>query len=309
MAAALFLLAGYPLLIPHTQGGEVLEKLTGTSNYFIILLAAAAIYLLSYSSRAIKTKQFKPQEMLAGSVILLRILLATCAATYIMLLFKWWSHLGGASYDETYYAIDNQFSGVVTFFMDVSKWLGFSDDMYFYLFTLMFISGYMVVMVLSPAWFCRMLTASIAVMVIGGIAYVIAPAYGPFLYRDNAFFMDVQAEMRLATDAFRQSKGMDFDALKFEYVLGAMPSLHIAHSVIIALYASALNKRLAIPYGLILIYILIHASVTGFHYLIDIPAGLLVALAAIMVTEKLHKAPYPLSFDNQGNLSELLRRK
>jgi hypothetical protein len=298
LIASTFLLAGYPLLLPAVEGGAVLEKLTGTSNYLLILAATAFFYVALYVGRSVKEKQFSLKLVAWNSVILFRLLVATAVAAWLMLSFKWWSHLRGVSYDDFYQRIDIKLHSVLAFFHNTSQWMALPDDMYFYLFTLLFISAYIISMVLSPAWFARMLTANIAVMVIGGIAYMIAPAYGPFLYRDNAFFMETQAAMRAATDAFRASGGTVFDAGKFEYALGAMPSLHIAHALIIAVYAGMINRRLIVPYALILFYIIIHASVTGFHYLIDIPAGVLLTVLAFIVTEKLHTKPYLQSWDD-----------
>jgi hypothetical protein len=295
--AGLCLALGYPLLLPAVEGGAVLEKLTGTSNYLIILAAVTCFYLVLFIARSITERNFNVKQLLWNSLVLLRLLLATCVATYLMLCFKWWSHLKSTPYDAFYHSIDNALAPVVSFFYDASQWMGLPDDMYFYLFSLLFISAYIIIMVLNPAWFCRTLTANIAVMVLGGVAYMIAPAYGPFIYRDNAFFMETQAAMRAVTNAFHSSGGTMFDAEKFEYALGAMPSLHIAHALIIAIYASAINRRLILPYALILFYIIIHASVTGFHYLIDIPAGIAITALAIIVTEKLHTKPYLQSWD------------
>jgi hypothetical protein len=268
-----------------------LHLLGNTTKHVHIVMASILLYFATTITRALIRKEWRPKLMLAETVIFLRLMCCLMFALYFMLCFKWWSHLRGPLHDQYFWAIDQSWQGMKDAIFKLADWLDLPVDLYFRLFGMCFFLSYMVSIGTRPAIFMRMVTGTVGVALIGGLGYMIAPANGPFVIEPSSspLIAQTQAYMLAATEAFHQSGGKAFAPEDFAAVLGAMPSLHVAHSVMLACFAYLLHPLFGLVIGLIAAYVTVYAVVTHFHYLIDLPFGLMLGLGAVWLTEKLYR--------------------
>jgi membrane-associated phospholipid phosphatase len=79
----------------------------------------------------------------------------------------------------------------------------------------------------------------------------------------------------------------------FTQPLAAMPSLHIAAAVVVSYYAVKARLTVAPLFLAILAWISIESVVARWHYVIDLPAGALVAAIVIALTNRLCRSRLP----------------
>ncbi len=284
------LLFGYPVLIPAAEGGEVLMALGRTKNYSIILLTSVGFFVLMTLIRGIMRRQLSIRSLLADIQIFLRLLVCLLLAIYLMLCFKWWAHTDGVLYDELYESLDKTFAWLKDGFFFLDSLAAIPHIYYFHLFSGMFLSGYIMCILFEKEQFTRMVTANIAVAILGGLGYMIAPAYGPvfFSVSEDVALRSSQEAMLSVTEAFRTSGGKIFNPAFFEGVLGAMPSLHIAHAIVITVYNWRLNVGNGLIFCLFTLYIATYAVVTRFHYIVDLQAGIVLSLLCIIIVDRMY---------------------
>lgn len=132
-------------------------------------------------------------------------------------------------------------------------------------------------------------TAIALVLVIGGMAYSLAPAWGPFIYGPgtNPLATEIQRHMLDLELAFVSSGGQAYEGGSFVAGLAAMPSLHTAHAYLFLHYAWRHVRWLGYVYLPVFIFILTEAVMARWHYLLDIPAGMLVAFVSLLLSRQL----------------------
>lgn len=288
--AGALIVRGYPPLVPSLEGGEVLRQLSSTARYGTIVLVSIGLFVAVTIARGALRRELSLGALGRDTALLLRLLFALIVALYLMLCFKWWSHLGPRLYDSAYMRIDELLSPVKSALLSLDATLDLPHLYYFRIYGSAFITSYAISIALAPGLFTRLVTAGAAVCVLGGASYMLAPAYGPlyFALPPDALMGETQRIMLEVSEAFRASGGAVFDPDRFEAVLGAMPSLHVAHMAVITAYAFRLNKLLGAGYLVIALYVAAYAVVTHFHYLVDLPAGLAVAAVAVKLSDWLH---------------------
>ena len=127
---------------------------------------------------------------------------------------------------------------------------------------------------------------------LGTFAYLIAPAIGPFVYEDGINPM-VTAGQHTMLEFYRGSitHGPDWIAenggAHFTAGLAAMPSLHSAGAFLFFLFAWHRAKILVPLYALLLLFILVTAVASRWHYLIDVPAGTALAWVSFRLANRL----------------------
>jgi hypothetical protein len=136
-------------------------------------------------------------------------------------------------------------------------------------------------------------TAIAILLVAGGCAYALAPAWGPFVFMQgtNEEAAWIQATMETFQGPFVSSGGTEYRGDNFIMALGAMPSLHVGHSFILLCYAWWRLRWLAYLYMPLFLFIVTEAIVAKWHYLLDIPAGLAFAGLSIWLARMLHRQP------------------
>ena len=123
---------------------------------------------------------------------------------------------------------------------------------------------------------------------IGAFSYYVLPALGPVFYDPARFrFLKQTAPtasyiqeilLRNTTAASRQFHGLEkLDVYGF---IACMPSLHLAHEAIMLYFC----RHSILLFGVSMTFFLatcVSVLVLGWHYLLDIPAGILVAAIVI----------------------------
>lgn len=125
--------------------------------------------------------------------------------------------------------------------------------------------------------------ATVYSSLIGFVFYYFFPSSGPASFYSSSVFSAMQ---RLTFAKFYNAHHF----LPVNTILGGMvafPSLHVAWAVMLA-YASSANKWLAYPIGLLNALMIVSTVLLGWHYLVDVPAGIILALASLFLAEKTH---------------------
>ncbi len=275
----------YPYVFPSGGGGEILQQFAGTKSYLSYLILAAVVYITSMAVRQFILKKPPGISPTQGFINFFRLTLASAVCFYLMLVFKWWSHIGTATYDDMYYAFDNAIGGY-GWIDAIAGALPIDHMMYFRLFAFSIVFTYLVCAAIRFELLERVVTGNAIVAVVGGLGYMIAPAYGPFIFLpSHGALHETQQMMLQMTEKFREIGGPYETGFYMEGVLGAMPSLHIAHVLVLSYYISKLSKWLGRVFGVFSVYIAIYAVVTRFHYIIDLFAGAALAILAVYCTE------------------------
>lgn len=275
------------LYTPHSEGGRIVKGHFGAiAGYGKVLMISFLIYSAGYIHR----RRNNPQGLnfISSGIEFIRSFFAYCLCLFLMMNFKLWSLFSARLWDAEYMAIDHMASPLIARLQTAMQTTGIVQDHYFSVYLYIFIAGYTVAAAVGREAFQRALTVSAAIFILGGIAYAIMPAYGPFLYFAqpgvDGFYYETQLYMLNFTERFRASGGTLFNPQDFEAPLGAMPSLHTAHAIAMLLVMWRIHPVLGMLMIPVAAYIVIFAMLTGFHYVVDIVAGILLALLAYWLT-------------------------
>jgi len=208
----------------------------------------------------------------------------------------WVPLINPVRFDDAYMATDRWLAPVIDGLRALrglapADWLWF-DQLYQLGFVLMFVVSFAILAVSRDRHYPHFVLGIMLVLIVGGLAYLIAPAVGPFLFEDgmNRAATEAQAGMwRVYGTVLREgapwiaANGPEY----FTGALAAMPSLHIAHAAVMTWYMHASRLAVRWPFLLILLFLVVESVVSRWHYLVDLPAGLLVAAAAILIANRI----------------------
>lgn len=274
---------GLPAILPSNHNVVALNLhffgpvAIGAFIQFLIIL----IYSIFKSKRA---------KNLDHSFTTVRLFPLLVLSVFLYFNFKAWTPLVRPQlYDDILYQTDLWMTPLIDTMLTIRRWLatlGWHIDLWYsLLFYLMFFLSFAVHAVVDPAPMQRRFVIGLCLnLLLGGLAYWIMPSLGPFIYRsgENAGLSSVQAAMLSSYTSFRET-GIA-PASYFTASLGAMPSLHVGHSMYLLFWAAWRARPLLVVYIPITLFIMIEAVATGFHYVLDIPAGLLLAVCSFMLS-------------------------
>lgn len=216
------------------------------------------------------------------------------AVVFLHFNFKAWMPLiNPHSFDHRYIAIDQALAPVLRLFVAVRHWAAVTspvdvDGLYHLLFIgVFFISCSAHALFDTAKGLRRLMLAMGLSLLAGGVAYWIAPAVGPFLYQRgaNASAAGAQSQMyymyRLVQATHKLPRGY------FAAPLAAMPSLHIGNMLLFVIFAKRRLRWLLIAYIPIFSWIIVESVVARWHYLIDLPFGVLLAFGCVWVADQL----------------------
>lgn len=137
----------------------------------------------------------------------------------------------------------------------------------------------------------QILTIISLILAIGGVAYLIMPANGPFLFANgtNPWAGHIQNDMHAFYSEFVRSNGYAYQNNNFIMALAAMPSLHAAHASALIYFAWLKIRWLGILYIPVVIFIFSEAIAAKWHYLVDLPVGILICVISVLISNMLHK--------------------
>ena len=237
---------------------------------------------------------------LANDMILLA-LFVTIA--YLHFNLKMWIPLiNPALYDAEFMAIDEHLRGTV----DAVTWISttlhsaVSEKVRWYQFgfILMFVFAFCRFSAARNEYYPRFVVSISLMMSLGALSYLIAPALGPFIYEDGIDLLASEAqanmhdgyrEVRAAGFAWIESVGSEY----FSAALAAMPSLHVANASVMTYYMLRSRDYLAPFFVFLWFWILFDSVALRWHYIVDAPAGILLAALVIWLTSRLLRGASP----------------
>lgn len=200
--------------------------------------------------------------------------------------FKAWMGLAPEFFDRLLWSTDNALHPIVS----ASSWL--RDHMVVYLgengdiaYHVLFVWMFYISIVLHSLFDTeegqvRVVGGVAMILLLGGVTYWAMPALGPFVFRGagNPFAERSQQIMLRGLTELRTTGLLPHRY--FTAPLAAMPSLHIAHALFLTLCAMA-SRRLYWLGGIyipFLVFLSVEAVTSGWHYVLDLPAGAILAV-------------------------------
>jgi hypothetical protein len=211
----------------------------------------------------------------------------------------WAPHLNPMLWDDLYWQIDNALRPLVDLCFSLRRalvpFVPLDSNLYMISFITMFYISFCYHALRTPDHFRTLFIAALFLQGTGALAYLVMPALGPFLYQPGIETLqtDAQAAMLQAWHA-NMAHGTGWLARSGSaYItvgLAAMPSLHTGGSFLFLLFAWRHGRKLVPLYVLLFSYIAITAVASRWHYLIDLPVGMLLAWACLKVAERITRS-------------------
>lgn len=242
---------------------------------------------------------FLGQRKSLGRVFLIAL---PCYAAMLFVHFNfklWLPHINPVLHDPFYWETDQFMRPLVDACIQIRTWLDpiIPVDGNFYMtgFIALFYVSFCYHALWTPEQFRKLFVAALLFQGLGTLAYLPFPALGPFIYEPGLGAAVASAQQGMLQ--FHQSSVANGPAwlaangsAHFTAGLAAMPSLHSGGAFLFFLFAWKYGRVLVPLYGLILLFIMIAAVATRWHYLIDIPPGLALGWLSIWLAEKLAPA-------------------
>ncbi|MBS1169656.1 MAG: hypothetical protein H6R01_574 [Burkholderiaceae bacterium] len=260
-------------------------------KHYIIGLILALSIVLFFSWNI--TESISLKLITKKSIYIARYALSFSSIIFFHFNFKLWAQLVNPVLFDDWYKYTDEFlaplhHAIVHINIGFTPLETYLTNAYHDVFVFMFYISFAFFGIFTKARpYLERLTCAIAlVLIIGGLCYMIAPAWGPFIYSEHKNF--IQKAMLDFQIAFIQTHGAKFSGDNFISPLGAMPSLHTAHAFVLWFYARRHIKLLGYIYIPLVIYIITEAVSSGWHYIVDIFLGLIVASVSVLLAEKFH---------------------
>jgi hypothetical protein len=285
-------LVGLPVNWPDAPSFDVVQR-----HYFSPLFVAALLQLLIAGVAG----WWRRTNHDADPFLMLKRVPFVVLVLFLHFNFKAWMPLvNGRLHDGFYEGLDQSCAPLLRGFCALRQLIARHspcdpDGAYHALFVYMFFVSLSVHALLGTTWRQRQLVLGLClILLLGGIAYWIAPAEGPFLFRHglNGASFQAQQHMHALFEQVRRTRQLPPGY--FTCPPAAMPSLHIAHALFFTLFAASGPRRvswLGLLYLPVLLWLVLESVASGWHYLIDLPAGAVLALACLAVARRLVPAP------------------
>jgi mitochondrial fission protein ELM1 len=268
------------------------------TNYWIPPVAAIVGYLfLQSATRYVGAHRRSWREIsrhaLDDYLLLFLFLLVVCIHFNLKM---WIPLINPGLYDQDYFAIDQAARPVLGFLGElrsaIAQVLPAVDIWYQAAFFSVFVLSFLSHALGDRRFHYHNMMALLLIETVGPLTYLIAPALGPFIFEHGPSAAATSAQLHMRDEYMKALQGGAswINAHGSEYFaqpLAAMPSLHVGAAFII-LYYSARARSWMMPLAMLAFgWIFIESVVARWHYLIDLPAGLLLAAAVIAVTNRL----------------------
>lgn len=266
-------------------------------NFAIPLVAAILAYLLGHLIMVLRGQRMARADFRRAVLMDAVVFLLFVWTLYFHLNLKLWLPLLNPTlHDELYYTVDLGLQPVVDLFvflraMAPASWPLF-DQFYQHSLILMFVLTFGFLAPGRHSHFAHVVIAILLTMALGGFGYAVAPAVGPFLFEkgSNSVATLSQADMWAARQQLLAGGREWLTSTGPQYFTGglaAMPSLHIAHAAVMTWYAHKSGHAARWLFLALSLFIVIESVATRWHYLVDIPAGAVVALVVILLTNRI----------------------
>lgn len=209
----------------------------------------------------------------------------------------WGPFINPVTWDDLYWQTDTALRPLVDacFWIRqaISPLIPLDSNFYMFGFIGMFYISFCLHALRDARQFRTLFLAALLFQGLGALAYLVAPAVGPFLFETGIEPQQVDAqlgmlgarqEMLAGGSAWLQSHG----STHITVGLAAMPSLHTGGSFLFLLFAWRYARVLVPLYAILFGYIAIDAVASRWHYLVDLPAGIALAFASAWMAERLN---------------------
>lgn len=229
-----------------------------------------------------------------------------CYAIVLLVHFHlklWTPILNRNRYDDVYWAIDQHLRPLIEICFAIRRailpLISYEANLYMVGFIALFYGSFCYHAIKTPDQFRKLFLAMLFMQGLGAIAYLIAPAAGPFLYEPGLNPHITQAQHYM--NAVRQQVGaggaqwLSFNEPNVLMAgVGAMPSLHVGSSFVFLWFAIKHGRVLLPTYVPLFAYIVINSIASRWHYLIDLPAGLALACFSLWLAHRCTR-PQPIA--------------
>ncbi len=207
----------------------------------------------------------------------------------------WWPLINPVPWDRHLWQIDQLFRPVIGGAFAAREAMtpifGLGQNAYMVVFIMMFYTSFSVHALQGPKQFRRLFLSALFFQGIGGFCYQIMPALGPFIYERGLIALHSEAQQGMLNTYHQIVAGgagwiRANGSANLTAGLGAMPSLHVGGAFLFLYFAWRHAKILVPVYSIFFSFILVSAVATRWHYLIDLPFGLLLAVASIRLAER-----------------------
>lgn len=221
---------------------------------------------------------------------------------YVTILFAhfniklWIPHINPTLYDSFYWKTDQAMRPVVDACMYIREnlfgFIAFESNFYMTSFICLFYGSFLYHAIKTPSHFRTLVVSVLLLQSLGAMAYLVAPAIGPFIY-ERGIDPIVLPGQNIMFDFYRASivGGREWLAHNgsshFTAGLAAMPSLHAAGAFLFFIFAWKHGRILLPLYSIILFFILVTSIATRWHYVIDLPVGIALAYGCLWLAERI----------------------
>ena len=210
----------------------------------------------------------------------------------------WWPLINPARWDQKFWQIDQFLKPVVLGAFKAREAMtpifGLGQNAYMVTFIMMFYTSFSVHALQGPFQFRRLFLSALFFQGIGGFCYLLMPALGPFIYERGLILIHSEAQHGML-DTYHQIVAVGpawiraNGSANLTTGLGAMPSLHVGGAFLFLYFAWRHAKILVPVYAIFFTFILVSSVATRWHYLIDLPFGLLLAVISIRLAERVEQ--------------------
>jgi len=292
-AVVISLIIGAPLNLPTERVSTVLGF-----NAMMPVLMGLLVYLLAQGLNHVAGRQRWNNRQMAAFILhdVTFIALFVIVSYFHFNLKMWIPLINPELYDAAYYATDEAVRPLIDVFVAIRQaiapYLPWADEWYQIAFHIMFLISFCNYAINRDPNYSNFALALLLVMVLGAFSYLIAPAVGPFLYETgvNERAANAQAGMWWGFQQVQQHGAAWVDANGSEYftgALGAMPSLHIAYATVMVYYMIRSRSAFIPLFVALAFWMLIESVASRWHYVIDAPAGFLLAVFVIWLSNRI----------------------
>lgn len=133
-------------------------------------------------------------------------------------------------------------------------------------------------------------TAFVLVMILGWIGYAALPSWGPVFIQPQEFEASLRympMTVRIQSQLFEETSSLVRNPLGERTIvyggIAAFPSLHVAILTLFALVSRRISRGWFKVNVLLILFMILGSVVTGYHYLIDAYAGLILGWGAFRI--------------------------
>jgi len=284
--------SGFPFVLPTERVSPALGI-----NPALPLLVAVIGYLASQVVKVQRQQHQSNQIQLSRwlSTDFYYILIFVIVIYFHFHLKMWMPVLNSHLHDYAYFQIDKQLHFIIEGFAVARSLLTRllpAPDLWYQGAQLgLFIGSFWLHALGERRWHHHNILALLLNLMIGPLTYLLAPAVGPFIFEDgpNATATAAQhgmyrmfAELQVQGPSWLWSHGGQY----FTAPPAAMPSLHVGAACIVVYYSLKARSPFAFLAIFLAAWIFIESVVSRWHYLVDLPAGILLAALVIAITNR-----------------------